>query len=65
MAGRSESDVLVCCFCADLVERAHATLLVVYPPGDPEESQALYCHGRHLVQSLHDSIPHLPALDDD
>ena len=62
MAGSSA--IVVCCFCGQQMHKARAVTLVVHPPDAEDESQALFCHSRCLVERLDTRVPHHPALDD-
>jgi hypothetical protein len=53
-----------CAFCAQTLEIAFATTLVVIPPSADDESQTLYCHGACLIDRVHPSIPLHPGIDD-
>lgn len=64
MVGTKDASFVVCCFCGQYLSQDVAVQLVVFPPNAEGESQTLYCHCRHLVEHLNDSIPHHPALDE-
>lgn len=63
MGGESQNDV-VCCFCGRSLKMSAAVQLLVIPPGECDESQTLYCHGDHLRQAVHASIPLHPDISD-
>ncbi len=53
-----------CAFCAQTLEIAFATTLVVFPPSADDESQTLHCHGTCLIDRVDSSIPLHPGIGD-
>jgi hypothetical protein len=56
---------VVCCFCGEQIDIKEATVIIVYPNYNSEESQEFYCHRKHLVEKFIKSIPLHPDLEEE
>lgn len=56
---------VMCCFCGESLFFDEAVTLLVYVNYKSEEPQQLFCHKRHFVEKMHESVVLLPPLLND
>lgn len=60
------NEKVVCCFCNKELLLTEASILIIQPSINSEESQTLFCHKNHLVEKIDKSIfLHPDFFDDD
>lgn len=65
MAGSGELSGAMCCFCGQDVDWTECVRLVIYPPGESDGSQDVFCHASCLTSRLDPKVPYHPALERD